>query len=165
MNVWTKDILYLNYLACFILLVEVINLYEETFMLCIAYVCVIVLYVLLIWEILSLWIKCTSWILYFIHVIILIRLLLVLLFCMIFMLYYALLEPINYLNDLLQDNAENCIYSEKGSSLERVLIVVTDPVYSFSSQILSIPFLWHVFPNLKQVFIVLTYLIGILFSV
>ena len=147
-------------------------------MLCIAYVCVIVLCVLLIWEILSLWIKCTSWILYSIHVIILIRLLLVLLFCMIFMLYYALLEPINYLNDLLQDNAENCIYSEKGSSLERVLTVVTchigqkpcicsptDPVYSFSSQILSIPFLWHVFPNLKQVFIVLTYLIGILFSV
>ncbi|XP_027931583.1 E3 ubiquitin-protein ligase UPL6 isoform X1 [Vigna unguiculata] len=64
-----------------------------------------------------------------------------------------------------KDNAENCIYSEKGSSLERVLTVVTchigqkpcicsptDPVYSFSSQILSIPFLWHVFPNLKQVF-------------
>ncbi|WVY92397.1 hypothetical protein V8G54_031485 [Vigna mungo] len=62
-----------------------------------------------------------------------------------------------------KDNAENCIYSEKGSSLERVLTVVTchigqkpcicsptDPVYSFSSQILSIPFLWHVFPNLKQ---------------
>ena len=84
---------------------------------------------------------------------------------MIFMLYYALLEPINYLNDLLQDNVENCIYSEKGSSLERVLTVVTDPLYSFSSQILSIPFLWHVFPNLKQVFIVLTYLISILFSV
>ncbi|XP_068495991.1 E3 ubiquitin-protein ligase UPL6 isoform X3 [Phaseolus vulgaris] len=64
-----------------------------------------------------------------------------------------------------KDNAENCIYSEKGSSLERVLTVLichigqkpcicspTDPVYSFSSQILTIPFLWHVFPNLKQVF-------------
>ncbi|XP_020205693.1 E3 ubiquitin-protein ligase UPL6 [Cajanus cajan] len=64
-----------------------------------------------------------------------------------------------------KDNAENCIYSEKGSSLEHVLSVVichigqkpcicshTDPVYSFSSQILTIPFLWHVFPNLKQVF-------------
>ncbi|KAL5158007.1 E3 ubiquitin-protein ligase UPL6 [Glycine soja] len=63
------------------------------------------------------------------------------------------------------DNAENCIYSEKGSSLECVLTVVmchigqkpcicshTDPLYSFSSQILTIPFLWHVFPNLKQVF-------------
>ncbi|TKY72456.1 E3 ubiquitin-protein ligase UPL6 [Spatholobus suberectus] len=64
-----------------------------------------------------------------------------------------------------KDNAENCIYSEKGSSLERVLTVVmchigqkpcicshTDPAYSFSSQIITIPFLWHVFPNLKQVF-------------
>ncbi|KAG4381383.1 hypothetical protein GLYMA_15G137000v4 [Glycine max] len=64
-----------------------------------------------------------------------------------------------------KDNAENCIYSEKGSSLECVLTVVmchigqkpcicshTDPLYSFSSQILTIPFLWHVFPNLKQVF-------------
>ncbi|CAJ1963098.1 unnamed protein product [Sphenostylis stenocarpa] len=64
-----------------------------------------------------------------------------------------------------KDNAENCVYSEKESSLERVLTVLichigqkpcicspTDPAYSFSLQILTIPFLWHVFPNLKQVF-------------
>ncbi|KAL2341623.1 hypothetical protein Fmac_009563 [Flemingia macrophylla] len=64
-----------------------------------------------------------------------------------------------------KDNAENCTFSERESSLEHVLSVVichigqkpcicshTDSVYSFSSQILTIPFLWHVFPNLKQVF-------------
>lgn len=79
--------------------------------------------------------------------------------------FYLLLICINYLNDLLQGNAEKCI----GSSLERVLTGVmchigqkpctcsdTDPRYSFSLQILTIPFLWHVFPNLRQVFIILT---------
>jgi len=64
----------------------------------------------------------------------------------------------------MQDNAEKCI----GSCLEHVLTGVMchigqkpcicsniDPRYSFSSQILTIPFLWHVFPNLRQVFIIL----------
>ncbi|KAK7303645.1 hypothetical protein RJT34_14556 [Clitoria ternatea] len=64
-----------------------------------------------------------------------------------------------------KDNADNSSYNGKGSSLEHVLTVVichigqkpcicshADLVYSFSSQILTIPFLWHVFPNLKQVF-------------
>ena len=78
--------------------------------------------------------------------------------------YHSSNKCINFLNDLLQDNAEKFIYSAKGSSLERVLTFVichigqkpcicshTAPRYSFSSQILTIPFLWDVFPNLRQV--------------
>ncbi|XP_057430179.1 E3 ubiquitin-protein ligase UPL6 [Lotus japonicus] len=64
-----------------------------------------------------------------------------------------------------KDNVESCGYSEEGSSLERLLTVLIchigqkpcicshiDQRYSFSSQILTIPFLWHTFPNLRQVF-------------
>ncbi|XP_061360254.1 E3 ubiquitin-protein ligase UPL6-like isoform X2 [Gastrolobium bilobum] len=64
-----------------------------------------------------------------------------------------------------KDNAENCFSIGKGSSLERMLMAVIchvgqkpcicshiNPRYSFSSQIITIPFLWHLFPNLRQVF-------------
>ncbi|KAG4401280.1 hypothetical protein GLYMA_07G235800v4 [Glycine max] len=62
-----------------------------------------------------------------------------------------------------KDNAENYFSIGKGSSLERVLIAVIchvgqkpcicsqiNPRYSFASQIITIPFLWHLFPNLQQ---------------
>ncbi|KAL2960384.1 hypothetical protein AAZX31_17G036600 [Glycine max] len=64
-----------------------------------------------------------------------------------------------------KDNAENCFSIGKGSSLERVLIAVIshvgqkpcicshiNPRYSSASQIITIPFLWHLFPNLQQIF-------------
>ncbi|KAG4401279.1 hypothetical protein GLYMA_07G235800v4 [Glycine max] len=64
-----------------------------------------------------------------------------------------------------KDNAENYFSIGKGSSLERVLIAVIchvgqkpcicsqiNPRYSFASQIITIPFLWHLFPNLQQIF-------------
>ncbi|CAL0334474.1 unnamed protein product [Lupinus luteus] len=64
-----------------------------------------------------------------------------------------------------KDNADNYIDSGKGSSLERVLTIVIchtgqkpcicsqiDPRYSFSIQILTVPFLWRVFPNIIKVF-------------
>ncbi|KAF7836898.1 E3 ubiquitin-protein ligase UPL6 isoform X1 [Senna tora] len=64
-----------------------------------------------------------------------------------------------------KDNVEDGFSNGKGSSLERVLTVVLshvsqkpcicsniDPRFSFSSQILTIPFLWHLFPYLRQIF-------------
>ncbi|KAK8471005.1 hypothetical protein PHAVU_003G118500 [Phaseolus vulgaris] len=64
-----------------------------------------------------------------------------------------------------KDNAENYFSAGKGSSLERVLMAVVrhagqkpcicshiNTRYSFASQIITIPFLWHLFPNLQQVF-------------
>ncbi|XP_057750940.1 E3 ubiquitin-protein ligase UPL6 [Arachis stenosperma] len=64
-----------------------------------------------------------------------------------------------------KDNAENYFPIGKGSSLERLLMVVIchigqkpcvcsdiNPRYSFASQIITIPFVWHLFPNLRQVF-------------
>ncbi|TKY54285.1 E3 ubiquitin-protein ligase UPL6 [Spatholobus suberectus] len=64
-----------------------------------------------------------------------------------------------------KDNAENYFSVGKGSSLERVLTAVIchvgqkpcicshiNPRYSFASQIITIPFLWHLFPNLQQIF-------------
>ncbi|QHO06575.1 hypothetical protein HN51_065436 [Arachis hypogaea] len=64
-----------------------------------------------------------------------------------------------------KDDVDNRIYPAKGSSLERVLTVVMchigqkpcicsyfDPRYDFSSQILTIPFLWNAFPDLRQVY-------------
>ncbi|RDY09330.1 E3 ubiquitin-protein ligase UPL6 [Mucuna pruriens] len=64
-----------------------------------------------------------------------------------------------------KDNAENYFSIGKGSSLERVLTAVIchvgqkpcicshiNPRYSFASQIITIPFLWHLFPNLQKIF-------------
>ncbi|XP_057756826.1 E3 ubiquitin-protein ligase UPL6-like isoform X5 [Arachis stenosperma] len=64
-----------------------------------------------------------------------------------------------------KDDVDNRIYPAKGSSLERVLTVVMchigqkpcicsyfDLRYGFSSQILTIPFLWDAFPDLRQVY-------------
>ncbi|KAL2338912.1 hypothetical protein Fmac_013358 [Flemingia macrophylla] len=64
-----------------------------------------------------------------------------------------------------KDNAENYFSIGKGSSLERVLTAVIchvgqkpcicsniNPRYCFASQIITIPFLWHLFPNLQQIF-------------
>ncbi|KAK7388042.1 hypothetical protein VNO78_22844 [Psophocarpus tetragonolobus] len=64
-----------------------------------------------------------------------------------------------------KDNAENYVSIGKGSSLERVLNAVIchvgqkpcicshiDSRYSFASQIITIPFLWHLFPNLQKIF-------------
>ncbi|XP_027919361.1 E3 ubiquitin-protein ligase UPL6-like isoform X2 [Vigna unguiculata] len=63
------------------------------------------------------------------------------------------------------NDAENYFSIGKGSSLERVLMAVVrhagqepcicshiNPTYSFASQIITIPFLWHLFPNLQQIF-------------
>ncbi|XP_020230204.1 E3 ubiquitin-protein ligase UPL6 isoform X2 [Cajanus cajan] len=64
-----------------------------------------------------------------------------------------------------KDNAENYFSIGKGSSLERVLTAVIchvgqrpcicsniNPRNSLASQIITIPFLWHLFPNLQQIF-------------
>ncbi|KAJ7955280.1 E3 ubiquitin-protein ligase UPL6 [Quillaja saponaria] len=64
-----------------------------------------------------------------------------------------------------KENANICLLNQKVSSLERVLAVGishigqkpcictnVDPRLSFSSQILTVPFLWHLFPYLKEVF-------------
>ncbi|XP_028786892.1 E3 ubiquitin-protein ligase UPL6 [Neltuma alba] len=64
-----------------------------------------------------------------------------------------------------KDNVEDFFPSGKGSSLERVLTVLISHIgqkpcictdfetrFSFSSQILTIPFLWHLFPYLRQAF-------------
>ncbi|XP_047166251.1 E3 ubiquitin-protein ligase UPL6-like isoform X3 [Vigna umbellata] len=63
------------------------------------------------------------------------------------------------------NDAENNFSIGKGSSLERVLMAVVchvgqepcicshiNPRYTFASQIITIPFLWHIFPNLQQMF-------------
>ncbi|XP_014508992.1 E3 ubiquitin-protein ligase UPL6 isoform X3 [Vigna radiata var. radiata] len=63
------------------------------------------------------------------------------------------------------NDAENYFSIGKGSSLERVLMAVVrhvgqepcicshiNPRYTFASQIITIPFLWHLFPNLQQMF-------------
>ncbi|KAJ7980436.1 E3 ubiquitin-protein ligase UPL6 [Quillaja saponaria] len=64
-----------------------------------------------------------------------------------------------------KESAKNQMLDHKVSSLERLLTILishigqrpcicpnADPRLSFSSQILTIPFLWHLFPYLKEVF-------------
>ncbi|KAL2960391.1 hypothetical protein AAZX31_17G036600 [Glycine max] len=75
----------------------------------------------------------------------------------------------NLVQYLIQNNGvgllREIVLTGKGSSLERVLIAVIshvgqkpcicshiNPRYSSASQIITIPFLWHLFPNLQQIF-------------
>ncbi|KAJ0092761.1 hypothetical protein Patl1_24814 [Pistacia atlantica] len=65
----------------------------------------------------------------------------------------------------MKESTKTCTSGGKISSVERVLTLIIphigrspcicpniDPRWSFSSQILTIPFLWHLFPYLKEVF-------------
>jgi ubiquitin-protein ligase E3 C len=74
---------------------------------------------------------------------------------------------------MIQQKDRNFGQFDSASALEQVLMLVAshvghhpcccpavDPRWSFSSQLLSIPFLWHRLPQLKKVSISLSFLFG-----